>query len=413
MKLKTHTTVILGLMSLWASQACKQIHLAAINQYACIDDNRLSNDLCELYNQGHIVGFSVAMANGNGPLYTKGFGYADIKTGDSYTENTIQNIASISKTLIGVALLKAQELGKLHLDDPINNYLPFKIVNPNFPEEKITIRHLSNHTSGIKDVVRYELNGYILKDKKNPASKRNINFRSPNKMLPMEVFFERLLSDQGKWYKKNNFYDTKAGTKFKYSNIGAALAAFVLEKATETTFVDFTEEHIFKPLGMKNTGWSFDAIDLMDHSTLYNKRQKELALYSLITYPDGGLRTSAINMGKYISELIKGYNSNGTLLSIKSYSELFKSNLSNTHFEERDTDNPFNDEYDMGVFIGLSPKEYIGHTGSDPGVASMMFFNKETNVGYYLIVNTDLKEPGIQELFAIWNTLLAYSEKLI
>ena len=55
-------------------------------------------------------------------------------------EVTIQNVASVSKTIVGIALLKAQELGKLKLDEPINKYLPFKVFNPKFPNENITIR---------------------------------------------------------------------------------------------------------------------------------------------------------------------------------------------------------------------------------------------------------------------------------
>ena len=84
--------------------------------------NRLTNDLEEIYSQGHIVGFSVAIVNQEGILFNKGFGYADKQENKKYTENTLQNIGSISKTFIGVALLKAQELGKLDIDDPINKY---------------------------------------------------------------------------------------------------------------------------------------------------------------------------------------------------------------------------------------------------------------------------------------------------
>ena len=87
---------------------------------------KLTIELEQIYSQGHINGFSVAIVNQDGILFQKGFGYSDRKGEKNYTENTVQNIASISKTFIGVALLKAQELGKLNLDDPINKYVPFK-----------------------------------------------------------------------------------------------------------------------------------------------------------------------------------------------------------------------------------------------------------------------------------------------
>ena len=125
--------------------------------------NKLTEELEEIYDQGFINGLSVVIVNQEKELYSKGFGFSDRKENKPYTQNTIQNIASISKTFIGIALLKARELGKLQLDDPINNYLPFEVLNPYFPEEKITIRQLATHTSTIIDPARYEKNGYHIK----------------------------------------------------------------------------------------------------------------------------------------------------------------------------------------------------------------------------------------------------------
>ncbi|MBD1261542.1 beta-lactamase family protein [Maribacter polysiphoniae] len=73
----------------------------------------LTQALEQIYAQGHIIGFSVAVVNQDGIVFEKGLGYADRKKNIGYSENTIQNIASISKTFIGVALLKAQEIGKI------------------------------------------------------------------------------------------------------------------------------------------------------------------------------------------------------------------------------------------------------------------------------------------------------------
>ena len=83
------------------------------------------------------MGFGVAIVGPEKTLYQAGFGYADLEAQKAYTANTIQNIASISKTFIGVSLLKAQDLNLLDLDEPINKYLDFKVVNPHFPEDTI------------------------------------------------------------------------------------------------------------------------------------------------------------------------------------------------------------------------------------------------------------------------------------
>ena len=69
-----------------------------------------------------------------------------------------------------------------------------------------------------------------------------------------------------------------------------------------------------EPLKMTSSGWSFDSVDLSMHTKLYTSGNTEIPFYSLITYPDGGLITSANDLSKYLIELIKGYNGKGTLL---------------------------------------------------------------------------------------------------
>lgn len=370
----------------------------------------LVNDLKQIFSQNNINGFSVAIVNQNGTLFESGFGYSNRKEKKKYTENTIQNIGSISKTFIGITLMKAQELGYFNLDDPINDFLPFKVINPYFPNIPITIRQLATHTSSIRDPSRYERNGYILKEENNGEAKVNRNFRSPKEMMTQSVFLKKILDNNGEWYKKNNFLKNKPGDKFEYSNIGAGLASLVLENAIGESFNILTKKYIFDPLGMSNTGWSFNEVDFSKHSILYSNVETELAFYKLITYPDGGLITSSSDLGKYLSELISGYNGIGSILNMKSYEELFGSNLNDKNHKERN-ENAYNDEYDMGVFMGLSHQGQIGHTGSDPGVTSFMFFNSKTKIGKILLVNTELNKDGINQLKVIWKKLEEFESK--
>ena len=143
-----------------------------------VKQDSLSNSLNDIHKQGHINGFGVAIVDENGILYNEGFGFSQMAEKKSYQRNTIQNIGSVSKTLIGVALLKAQELGKLSLDDPINKYLPFVVANPKFPEDTITIRHLATHSSSIVDNEFYNGKAYVLKE----------NEKLPNDIGIDEVF---------------------------------------------------------------------------------------------------------------------------------------------------------------------------------------------------------------------------------
>ncbi|MFK7935885.1 MAG: serine hydrolase, partial [Saprospiraceae bacterium] len=110
-------------------------------------------------------------------------------------------------------------------------------------------------------------------------------------------------------------------------------------------------------------------------------------------------------------EVIKGKNGRGTLLSAESYAQIFRGRLDDSHFEERNTKYSFNDEYDYGIFMGLTPKDFIGHSGGDPGITSFMFFDPKTNMGRTLVINSDLHDDdGIKEYFEIWQALGKYIE---
>ncbi|AZB08022.1 class A beta-lactamase-related serine hydrolase [Chryseobacterium sp. G0162] len=375
--------------------------------------NSLDVEINKIYQQGNFNGFSVAIVNDQSTLYQKGFGFSDIKEKKPYTLNTIQNIASVSKTLVGIALLKAQELGKLKLDDPIQKYLPFKTVNPNFPQKTITIRQLATHTSSILDNEFYLSKNYFLKPKQNlNGAKLTFDdeqvFNPSDSILTMGSFLENVLSEHGKW-NENSFSTHKPGEIYEYSNVGTALAAFIIEQATGQEFSAFTKEYILKPLQMNDSGWKFEDIQFSKFSRLYENPKTVLPYYLSATYPDGGFITNISDLSKYLTELIKGYNGKGTILNPKSYKEYFTPQLTATNFTERNTQNPYNESYNVGIFMGFGYTGYIGHTGGDPGVMSMLFFDPKNNLGRIMIFNTNFSDKkGNDAFYGIWNVLEKY-----
>lgn len=378
----------------------------------------LTNELNEVYKQGQFNGFSVAIVNESGTLYQKGIGYCDMEIKKPYTEKTIQNIASISKTLVGIALLKAQELGKLHLDDPIDNYLPFKVENPFHPEVPITIRNLATHTSTITDNEFYLKRNYILKPNQNlknvKLSLEGEQIINPyDSIISLKTYLQNVLTKDGKWYKKEDFLNQKPGEIFEYSNVATGLAAYIIEIATGEPFNKFTEKYILNPLKMNASGWKFEDIDFSHYARLYQTPDTLLPFYSLITYPDGNFITSSNDLAKYLTELIKGFAGNGTILNQESYKEYFKQQLTAKNFLKRNERNPYSDEYNLGIFIGFSYTGNVGHTGGDPGVSSIMFFNPQTKIGRLLMVNTNINnKQGNDEFYTIWNKLEKYQDKL-
>ncbi len=404
------------ILVLFVMASCNEPSAKKSNQNAVSDS--LTNELNNIYKLGRLSGFSVSIVNEKGMVYKNGFGYADIENKKPYTENTIQNIASISKTFIGIALLKAQEMGKLKLDDSINKYLPFKVINPNHPNLPITIRSLCNHTSGIVDNDFYYKNDYFLKPNQDLSKLKfnthRIGFNVYASAISLKFFLQNLLTAKGKWYNKKNFSKQKPGEIYQYSNIGATLEAYIIEVATRESFDKFTEKNITVPLKMNASAWKFADVDFSNYSHLYHTPDTLFPYYGMISYPDGNFITSCSDMVKYLSELIKGYNGHGNLLTKESYKEFYRQQLSEKNFIEKRTTDPNDESYNIGIFIGFAINGNIGHTGSDPGVETIMFFDPKTNVGQILISNTDIdKKEAENEFNSIWNKLEIYAKKIL
>ena len=244
----------------------------------------------ESISKANIAGMGIAILTKDSVIFKKGYGYSNVKTKDLFTPNTVMNIASISKTFIGVSIMYLVEKEKVKLDDDINKFLPFKVSNPFFPDSIITLRHLMSHTSGIID--------------NNKIYPKYYNY-GDDSPISLEIFLKDYLTPNGRLFNKNNFTKKNPGLEFNYSNIGAGLAGLIVEKISDKPFNIFTNEIIFKPLNMNNTCWFLSEMDRFNHSRLYKSQffnlfQKEIDLYGLCTYPDGGLRTSINDLSKYL-----------------------------------------------------------------------------------------------------------------
>lgn len=378
--------------------------------YKAINDT-LTKNLQLAFDKDAIIGFSVSVVDDKGLIYDKGFGFTDIDQNNPYTSNTIQNIGSISKTLIGISLLKAQELGKLDLNDPINKYLPFKIVNPNYPDHPILIKHLAYHTSSIIDLDEIYGKSYVLEKSEHEENEGVFDyFNKPETKISLLEYIENSLTVKGKWYTNDTFSNTKPGEKREYSNIAAALCAQIIASATGQDYQSFTKVNILKPLKMSSSGWSSKDIDTTRRSKLFANKEMMIADYSLITYADGGFITSSKDLGLFLSELIKGYNGKGALLTKQSYGKLFEKQK----VSEKETDGEFGIFMEFREeFLGVEEK-IIGHNGSDPGVMTAMYFNPKTETGKILIINTDtdFSDDVWPEIEEIWESLSVYENTI-
>lgn len=369
-------------------------------------NNLITSELEQIKNQSNLVGFGVAIVNKDSIVYAKGFGFSNKELKTPYTTTTVQPIASISKTLLGMALMKAQELGLLQLDDAINTYLPFKIYNPKFKDKHITIRQLASHTSSILDTEFYN-RIYVFKDniphfyKHLPENiqqnvKEEIHLFNNNKMMPAARFIKDQYNTAGTWYAPENFSSNSPGTSYKYSNMGANIAAYIIELVSGDSYTDFLQKHILNPLQMDASGWHSISNPLKNMSTLYWYGYP-IPNYEFITYGDGGFMTNIEDFSKFLSAVIKGYSGESNIIKGSNYANMLK--------------DPSNDAFKKNIFWNIDD-EKIGHSGNDPGVISHAYFFKKSNLGYVVFVNTSETENDMQSVRDIYRTLLKYSNQL-
>ena len=360
----------------------------SVGVFAQTSAEKLDQTLRELQKKLDLPGFAVAIVNEKGALYQNGFGFADVKSKMPYTVQTIQPVGSVSKTVIGAALMKAVEMNLFSLETNVNDILPFKVYNPNFPKAEITIKQLATHTSSIVDREEIYEKTYI------KAKKANVSLGD---------FFKDYLSVKGKYYSAKNFDKNEPGATFNYTNIGAALAAYLVEIKSGMAFDEFTAKYVFAPLEIKNTTWFYDETKAKNYATLYDAKRKPLPVYSSITYPDGSLKTSVEDLSKYLREIIRGFAGDGVILS----KDLFQTMLGKQFAADKLPLKINPKEPNQGVFFVHRKNGLIGHTGSDPGVSAFMFFNPTTKIGKIFITNIDIGEDAklAAQFVEIWRVL--------
>jgi CubicO group peptidase (beta-lactamase class C family) len=167
-------------------------------------------------------GCVVAVFRAGAVLYTSGFGMADVSHDIPLTDTTRMPIASMSKQFTAMAALLLEAEGKIRLEDDIRRYIPeLPVFGP-----AITIRHLLNHTSGLRDSWNlFDMSGWRTSD--------------------VETQTDLL------WLiRRQEGLNHPTGTEFLYNNTGYSLLALLVERVSGTTFRRFVTERVFGPLGM-------------------------------------------------------------------------------------------------------------------------------------------------------------------
>lgn len=184
-----------------------------------------------------IPGGSLAVVKDGKLVYARGFGYADREAKTPVQPESLFRIASVSKPITAVAIMKLAEQGKLKLDDKVLDYIdaePFLAEDRKVDErwQQVTLAHCLAHTGGWDRGVSYD-----------PMFQALRMSREMNVPLPIEPL--HIIR-----YQRGMPLDHDPGAKYAYSNFGYSLMGRVIEKVSGKTYEQYVKEEIFAPLGI-------------------------------------------------------------------------------------------------------------------------------------------------------------------
>jgi len=226
--------------------------------------------------RGDIAGAVVIVVKDGQILTERGFGFADVKSRRPVDpQRTLFRPGSISKLFTWTAVMQQVEAGKLDLDTDVNTYLDFRVPPRN--GEPITLRNLLTHTPGFEESAKGQF------------------VSSPERLRPLG---KHLAS----WIPARIF---PAGQVPAYSNYGASLAGYIVERVSGEPFAEYVERHIFTPLGMTRSSFRQPLPDGMksDMSSGYQRASEPPKPYELITGtagPAGSLTATGSDMSRFM-----------------------------------------------------------------------------------------------------------------
>lgn len=296
-----------------------------------------------------IPGVSVAIASAGTPVFAEGYGLADVENGVPARAATVYRLASVSKPMTAVAVLKLAEEGKLDLDAPIQRYVP------SFPEKAfpVTARQLLGHLGGV----------------------RHYRDDEPTNTKPYSGV------ESGLSFFKEDALVAEPGTRYVYSTYGYNLLGAVVEGASGRPYLDFLRETVFARAGM--TAIRADEVrPLIPNRAQGYVRTKAGDLQNSaladVSYkvPGGGLIATAADVARFGSALV-----GGALLSRESLTAM----LTSQHEKGgRST------SYGLGLDVSATGKRREAwHTGGQERVSTVVFLLPDEGASVAILTNLE------------------------
>lgn len=293
-----------------------------------------------------------------GRQWLRAYGMSNLEYGVPLTPESVLETGSVAKQFTAAALVLLAQDGKLSLDDDVRKYLP---EVPDFGAT-ITLRHLLNHTSGLRDQwALYSIVG-----------------TPPGTMVHTIPGILHLVSRQ----RMLNF---PPGTEYLYSNTGWTLLTVVVSRVAGQAFAEFSEERLFGPLGMTSTAWRDDFRTIVpDRATAYEPSGQRWLLDMPFTmvHGNGGLLTTVGDMLIWNEALDQGTVPGGAAL-----------------VRELETQGVLNDGTVIDYALGVSVGEYRGtrmvsHGGSTAGYRTWLARFPERDLSLAVFCNAANANPA-------------------
>ncbi|WP_181771993.1 serine hydrolase domain-containing protein [Amycolatopsis pittospori] len=298
----------------------------------------------------NIPGAAVVVVEGGETVFSAGYGVSSVDTQAKVDpERTGFLINSVGKSIAATAAMQLVEQGRLALDADVNTYLKSFQIPETFPGRPVTLSSLLTHTAGFEDRV-YRM--FTPRDEKLPSLAEHLVNEMPTRVRP-------------------------PGEHTIYSNYGFALAGHLIELASGQPYADYVRQHIFEPLGMKNSSVAQPTPDVpLATGYRWDGSKQVVPPANFGPEPpagDGNVATPA-DMGRYLSaNLVPG-----------TFSRPLLDQLHGARFR--------NDPRLPGMGFGFSERlmnglRLVEKTGDSPGFLSVLELIPEKNTGVYLAFN--------------------------
>ncbi|GEM45592.1 serine hydrolase domain-containing protein [Deinococcus cellulosilyticus] len=305
---------------------------------------RLSQLIDTLHDTQAFMGTVIITQKGK-TTFEKSVGLANLEKSIPNTSDTVYRVASITKSFVGVAVLKLQEEGKLKVTDPLSKYLP------DYPNgENITLHHLITHTSGIFNY--FERTDLASLRKERPS---------------LEEFTKKFANEPV------NF---APGAMYRYNNSGYILLGRVIEKASGMPFETYMQQHVLAPMGFEKTRFYKDDQVVAGRAEGYTPSGEGFEKADLFNYEvvhaAGGLSATPRELVQWLPGILSG-----KLLSPESVQAFMAPHvvLPGAH-------------YGYGVVVAkLLGKDHLNHSGELPGGSSFMAYFPEEQISVVMLSN--------------------------